>query len=151
MDERDFGSYDFDGSDRQLFQRAQSCEHKIHEPSIVLVAPRPGDKIADPVHIVGRGTAFEGMTHLRIRDHAGRVIAKGTALGGAAGIPKDFAATLRFSAQPAGRTGFVEAYELSVKDGAEIRQVRVPVIFRDATSEAGCRTIRVGRSPRERR
>lgn len=33
--------------------------------------------------------------------------------------------------QPTGRTGFAAAYERSMKDGAEIRLVRVSVTFRD--------------------
>ena len=66
------------------------CVSPSLDPSIVLVALRPGDAVADPVHIVGRGTAFEGVIQLRIRAQSRRVIAQGTALGSANGIPKDF-------------------------------------------------------------
>lgn len=108
----------------QPFRRDLS---RVYEPAIWLTHPVENQVISIPLLVKGSARVFEGTVHVRVVDKNGTVLAQGftTATQGAPGRGS-FELRLTFEPPPAG-FGYVEAFEISAKDGSEQNKVSIPV------------------------
>lgn len=96
--------------------------------NILLTTPWIGDSIVSPVLISGEAVAFEGTISIRIKDKSNHILAQTTTQNELGTERSAFKATVEFG-KPSTKTGFVEVYTESAKDGSEQDLVSVPVVF----------------------
>jgi len=124
LDERAKDWWGHAGIYNQPFNRDVSS---VYEPVIWVNSPTPGQTVTSPLLIEGSARVFEATVNARIIDDAGIELAKGfaTASEGAPGRG-DFVLSLPFSPSTA-KSGKVEVFWVSPKDGQELDKVTVPV------------------------
>lgn len=100
------------------------------EPNITVTTPKPGDIIGMPVRITGEARVFENSFTYRVKDAEGRILIEKSAMTNAqdAGQFGFYEINTNY-AVPKTENGFIEVFEYSPKDGAEINMVSVPVKF----------------------
>ncbi len=99
--------------------------------NIKVTAPAPNEEVASPLVIKGEARTFEQAYAYRLSDESGAMIVEGFGTANATdiGIFGPFESTLTF-AKPQSRTGILEVFQYSAKDGTEIDKVRIPVVFK---------------------
>lgn len=95
---------------------------------IELVKPQAGEKVISPLAVSGRANVFEGQVSLRIKDADGVVIGQGGGTACMGETPCPFTTQLTFT-KPKGKTGTIEAFTLSAKDGSVEDLVSLPILF----------------------
>ena len=99
--------------------------------NIVVFRPLPGSRIAAGTPLAGSARAFEANVLYRVRDDAGRIVARERAVTAAEGAPAfgAFSAPIAFDAAPGTPAGAIQVYTRSAKDGSIQDLVEVPVLF----------------------
>jgi len=97
-------------------------------PPIAIRQPHPYDIVSDPILVCGMGGAFEATFQARVRDAAGNPFVTTTLTLGFGDGFSEIHADLATGVPPTPQ-GSVELFELSAKDGSEINNVVVPVVF----------------------
>lgn len=110
---------------------AQACTTSA-QPSITVTSPTANQTITSPVLVKGQSNTFEGYVSIRIKDSNGKVLANDQGHGGF-GQMSPYSKSVSYS-PPSARTGIVEVFENSAKDGSEINKVTKGVIFGDFNS-----------------
>lgn len=98
--------------------------------NISVRTPQPNTFVKSPLVVEGLGRAFEQNAVVRLKDGKGVEITKIAVTGTApdAGIYGPYRAELTFE-KPKTKTGTLEIFQNSPKDGKEIDKVTVPVRF----------------------
>lgn len=106
----------------------------INTPNIVVDTPEPQALLDNPAVITGRARVFENTVNMQLKDAQGNVIGKAFAITDASAIGRfgKFEVELEFSA-PETRTGTLEVFQISPKDGVQTDVVTISVRF--ASSE----------------
>jgi LysM repeat protein len=99
--------------------------------NIVVFRPLPGSRVAAGTPLAGSARAFEANVLYRVRDDAGRIVARERAVTAAEGAPAfgAFSAPLVFDAAPGTPAGAIQVYTRSAMDGSIRDLVEVPVLF----------------------
>ncbi|MFN2606867.1 MAG: GerMN domain-containing protein [Acidimicrobiales bacterium] len=100
-------------------------------PTIVVDAPAAGARVASPVHLAGRATAFEGVVAVSVRQDgmlAGDSLGDGTVIGRGDGVLGPFDTTLAYRA-PTEMGGAVVFASRSAADGRVVAASVVRVRF----------------------
>jgi hypothetical protein len=99
------------------------------EPAIVVRTPQPGDEVVSPVRIAGTADVFEATVSIVMLDEDGQELAAtvATATCGT-GCRGRFSASVSFFTQ-ARRSGTIEVFEVSAKDGSPLHLVSIPVVL----------------------
>jgi len=99
--------------------------------NIVVFRPLPGSRIAAGTPLAGSARAFEANVLYRVRDDAGRIVARERAVTAAEGAPAfgAFSAPIAFDAAPGTPAGAIQVYTRSARDGSIQDLVEVPVLF----------------------
>ncbi len=92
-----------------------------------VTSPTPGELVGATVSLAGRSTAFEGVVNYVVRTDAGRVLARGTVLGGGSGALAPFRATIHLA--HATGAGEVIVSTRSARDGSTLGASVVRVGF----------------------
>ena len=98
--------------------------------NISVRSPQPNELVRSPFKVEGLERTFEQNVVLRLRDGKGNELVKIFTTGAApdAGIHGPYRTELAFE-KPATKTGTLEVFQASAKDGSEIDKVTVPVKF----------------------
>lgn len=104
----------------------------VREPRIWVTSPIPDSKVASPLTVTGTAWGvFEATVNLRLVTEDEQKIVEGhttaSAWMGERGV---FETTLHFT-KPKTKTGYLEVFWYSPKDGSELDKVRVPVKFEE--------------------
>lgn len=112
------------GLSEQPFERDLAI---VHEPTIWVTSPAPGEVIKSPFVLKGTARVFEAMVAYRVKDASGNVLAKGFTMA-SEGAPGrgDFEASVDFKPAGPGK-GHIEVFWSSPKDGSDLDTVVVPV------------------------
>ncbi len=95
-----------------------------------VTAPAPFSEIPNPVTVKGKSNFFEATTSIRIIDSDGRILADTSALAEGWGDKLyPFSKEVSYK-NTKNKNGFVEVFEVSPKDGSEIKKVKIPVKFK---------------------
>jgi len=99
--------------------------------NIVVFRPLPGSRIAAGTPLAGSARAFEANVLYRVRDDAGRIVARERAVTAAEGAPAfgAFSAPIAFDAAPGTPAGAIQVYTRSARDGSIQDLVEVPVLL----------------------
>lgn len=99
--------------------------------NIVVFRPLPGSRAALGTPLSGSARAFEANVLYRIRDDAGRIVARERAVTATEGAPAfgAFSVPLAFDTQPGTPSGAIQVYTRSARDGSIQDLVEVPVLF----------------------
>ncbi len=113
------------------------------EPNIIVLSPKPGEQVSNPIHVVGKARVFEATFVYRLLDASGRVLIESNAMTRGPSVP-DYGdidikvpvlvrtpEVISGNANPLSFT--LEVFEYSAKDGAVVNLVSVPVTL--ATNE----------------
>lgn len=104
-------------------------EASSSEANIIIESHTENDTIVSPVTVSGKARTFENTVNVRIKDASGKELAESfTTATGEMGQHSDFSAVIEFDKGTA-KTGAIEAFQYSAKDGTEIDKVTVPVTF----------------------
>lgn len=96
--------------------------------NILVKTPWTSDTVKNPIEISGEAIAFEGTVNIRIKDSKGHTLVE-TTVQAQSGVERSkFSGQISFN-QPSTKTGTVEVYTLSAKDGGEQDKVTVSVVF----------------------
>ncbi len=98
--------------------------------NISVSTPKPNTVVSSPLIVEGLERTFEQNVVVRLKDAGDRELAKVAVTGTApdAGIHGPYRAELTFET-PATKTGTLEVFQGSPKDGSEIDKVTIPVRF----------------------
>lgn len=103
----------------------------IKESNIKVFLPKPNDEIGQELIIKGEARVFENQFAWRVRDADGAVLANGSGYANAPDVGQFGPFEIKTSyLWPKGKTGTVEVFNYSPKDGVEIDMVRVVVRFK---------------------
>ena len=129
MDERTKDWWGHIGLYEQPFKRNIS---NVQEPRIWVTSPMPDSKVTSPLTVTGTAWGvFEATVNLRLVTEDGQKIVEGNTLASAWMDERGtFKTTLEFT-KPQTKTGYLEVFWYSPKDGSELDKVRVPVKFED--------------------
>lgn len=97
------------------------------EPPILLEEPASDTHVSSPVRVSGRANVFEGLVSIRILDGRFRQVGSGNAMA-AMGEYAPFSADISYAVS-ASQWGYVDAFWVSPKDGAELDKVTVRVFL----------------------
>jgi LysM repeat protein len=113
-------------------------------PHVLIDRPTASEIARGSVRVTGRSDTFEAHVALRVLDRNLRVVGSGFAMGGSLGEYRRFEGVVTFSV-PFAQVGYVEAYEVSAKDGSMIHTESVRVLLTPAGGGSVTRyTVRVG-------
>src|SRR3989338_634306 len=100
------------------------------EGNIIVKMPFDGQDVGNPLTIKGEGRVFESVFQYRIKDSDGNIVFQDHAMTDAPDIGQfgPFELTVYYP-KPKTRTGTVEVFAYSAKDGSEIEMVRIQVRF----------------------
>lgn len=100
------------------------------EANIQVSAPVPNQEIGLPLIIRGQARVFENVINYRLRDADGTVLIEGysMALSPDIGLFGSFVIESGYP-EPKGKSGIVEVFNYSAKDGSEENKVMIPVRF----------------------
>jgi len=103
----------------------------IIDSNIIVTKPLSNDVISSPVEITGRARVFEGTVLYRLKDANEKLIAKNFTTA-KIGAPEwgFYSAKLEFEL-PNTKTGWLEVYTESAKDGSEQDLIRLPIVFEE--------------------
>ncbi len=115
-----------------------SCPDVITENAVIKVTePVPFAKVGLPITIKGEARTFESTVNIRLTNSDKSILTEDVAMAQVpdSGIFGPFSIELSY---PKSKTdqGFVEVFEYSAKDGAEISKITIPITFtqQDATT-----------------
>lgn len=95
-----------------------------------VTSPAPFAEIPNPVIVKGKSNFFEATTSIRIIDSGGRILADTSALAEGWGDKLyPFSKEVSYK-DTKNNNGYVEVFEVSPKDGSEIKKVKIPVKFK---------------------
>lgn len=94
---------------------------------VFIDSPTNGQMVRSPMRIAGRSNTFEAVVNFHVLDRNLRVVGSGLAMGGA-GTLEPFAGNVSFSV-PFAQVGYVEAFEVSAKDGSLLQTDTVRVLL----------------------
>lgn len=118
--------------DVPLENRGASAQPEVWSDSgnISVRTPQPNTVVASPLVVEGMERTFEQNAVLRLRDGKGAELTKVAVTGTApdAGIHGSYRAELQFD-KPKTKTGTLEVFQASAKDGSEIDKVTIPLRF----------------------
>ena len=99
--------------------------------NIRVSSPLPNTVISGIFTVSGEARVFENQFSYRLKDADGSILAHGsiTANGQEAGQFAPFSTTISSYSTPKGKTGTLELFDNSPKDGSEIDKVIIPVVF----------------------
>ena len=100
------------------------------EQNIVLTKPQPESIITTTVTLQGRARVFENQFNYRVKDANGKVLGSGNIIASAKEVGDfgPFNQSISFLKSQT-KTGTLEVYDNSVKDGSEIDNVIITVRF----------------------
>ena len=96
--------------------------------SILVYAPWTDDKITNPVTVSGEAIAFEAVLNVRIKDADNHVLLNTTIQTKSGQEMSPFSNSLSYD-KPTTKTGTVEVFTISPRDGSEQDTVTIPVTF----------------------
>lgn len=98
--------------------------------NITMKDPSWNEEIFNPVNVNGEARVFENAVNIRVRDANDKIIAEAisTAMAADVGEFGSYMEIISYS-DPETKTGYVEAYHISAKDGSEIYKVITLVRF----------------------
>lgn len=99
------------------------------DANIRVTSPRATQILTLPIIIEGEARVFENQLNYRVSNCEGNVLTEGivTAESPDMGLFGPFRAEVRALPEPQGRSGCIEVFSGSPKDGSEINMVKVPV------------------------
>ncbi len=97
-------------------------------PAIILEQPTTGARVTSPVTVRGRANVFEGQVNIRVLDSRFRKVGEGFGMA-AMGEYAPFTAAVAYRVS-ADQWGYIDAFWISPKDGAELDKVTVKVYLR---------------------
>lgn len=97
-------------------------------PAIILEQPATGARVTSPVTVRGQANVFEGQVNIRILDSRFRKVGEGFGMA-AMGEYAPFTAEVAYRVS-ADQWGYIDAFWISPKDGAELDKVTVKVYLR---------------------
>lgn len=105
-------------------------EQTNENANIMVTSPKDTEEIGRPVTITGRARVFENTISYRIKDEDGFLLVSGSTTYESEDVGEfgDFTITTNYL-EPKGKTGTVEVYNASAKDGTDENLVSVPVSF----------------------
>jgi len=98
------------------------------EPAIILEQPVTGARVTSPVTVRGQANVFEGHVNIRVLDSRFRKVGEGFGMA-AMGEYAPFTAEVAYRVS-ADQWGYIDAFWISPKDGAEVDKVTVKVYLR---------------------
>lgn len=106
-------------------------EIKSTSGNVVVSSLVANQELPNPFVVFGRGRAFESAMDWRVKDDRGNMLAEGAVLTDAPDIGQfgNFRVRAFLRQLPETRTGVVEVFTYSARDGSEQDMVRVPVKF----------------------
>ncbi len=109
---------------KQPFSRDLSV---VHEPTIWVTSPAPGELISNGSELSGSARVFEATVAYRLKDANANVLAKGFTMA-SEGAPGrgDFKTSIDFKSPGPGK-GKLEVFWSSMKDGSDQDKVVIPV------------------------
>ncbi|GEM_PF-4650514 len=121
-------------TNEKSFQKEEQSEDAVTSgniaANIIVETPKIGDILQNPIFIQGKARVFENTVHVDIKKENGEVMISeiATAKAKNAGEFGEFEIQIRFYFRNT-KTGFVEVYSLSPKDGSRENLVNIPVEF----------------------
>jgi len=117
-------------------RQGQSCEFTpcpdvITENAVIKVTePVPFAKVGLPITIKGEARTFESTVNIRLTNSDKSILTEDIAMAQVpdSGIFGPFSIELSYP-KPKTNQGFVEVFEYSAKDGAEISKITIPITF----------------------
>lgn len=100
------------------------------EGNIIVSSPFDGQDVGNPLTIKGQARVFENQFAWRVRAADGTILATGSGYASAPDVGQfgPFTISAAYS-KPNTRTGIVEVFNYSPKDGSEVDVVRIQVRF----------------------
>lgn len=99
--------------------------------NLKLTYPSPYSTIGLPVVLRGQARVFENQFNYRVKNTDGTILAEGTSQTDAkdAGQFGSFEITVTDFKNNPGTEGFVEIFYYSAKDGSEMENINIPIVF----------------------
>ena len=99
--------------------------------NIEIMTPKDRDMVSSPISVLGNARVFENVVSIRLIDDNGNVLASENVNANSPDVGKfgPFEASIAFN-PPQTKSGLLEVYQMSAKDGSEIDKVSIPVIFK---------------------
>jgi len=109
--------------------------NNAEEKNIIVDFPKANEAVGLPITIKGKARVFENTFNYRIKDSDDRILLENyiTVEGADIGEFGPFEASFNYL-EPKGKEGKIEVFEYSAKDGSEINEVEIPVIFKKVES-----------------
>jgi len=111
------------------------CGEPVALPGEAIVVSEPvlNQPVVNPLRLVGKARTFEYYVEYRVRDEDGKVLSEGNfiANGGPQEAPdfySGFNQSINYN-NPKGKTGTLEVFESSAKDGTEVNKITIPLLF----------------------
>lgn len=97
--------------------------------NIEVLTPRTGDSIKSGFRVEGNARTFESNVRIRLSDAEGNILVDTNTLANAPDVGQfgPFEKSLTFETNA--KTGTLEVFQNSAKDGSEIDKVSIPVVF----------------------
>jgi hypothetical protein len=107
---------------------------RIVDANIRVTEPSSNEEIGQPLVIRGSARVFESVFQFRLRDQDGSILLQGSGLAApiTTGALGAFEVITSYS-KPKGKTGVLEVFAYSAKDGSEIDKVVIPLRFKYLT------------------
>lgn len=90
-------------------------------------------QVASPITFSGTANVFEGNFQVKIVDCESKAVINGTnvqAQAGDVGVSNPYSVTITYPSSYAGHYAYIEAYDLSAKDGSVQDTIQVPVLLK---------------------
>ena len=90
-------------------------------------------EVTSPITLSGTANVFEGSFQVKLIDCDGNKVIKqvnGQTQAGEVGVSNPYTVTITYSASYAGHYAYIEAYDLSAKDGSVQDLIQVPVLLK---------------------
>ena len=97
---------------------------------MIVTKPLIDDVVESPVLVTGRAIAFESTVNIRVKDDDSNILGEANTMTNAPDMDKfgDFFVEVSFKTA-ATKSGVIEAFEYSARDGSETNKVIIPVTF----------------------
>lgn len=103
--------------------------------NITIDQPTINQSVSSPVTIEGLARVFENVLQVRLKDNNGKILVEQNTMANSLdmGLFGPYQVSLVYS-NPETKTGQIEAFQYSARDGSEIDKVTIPVSFADYQS-----------------
>lgn len=103
---------------------------KTEEKNIKVATPLANAEVSSPLTVTGEARVFENQLNYELLDEDSSILAQGSAYANSPDIGQfgPFEIKIDFTA-PKGKTGTLNIFDSSPKDGSRIDEVKIPVKF----------------------